>query len=95
MCVCVCVCVCVGGWGGVRSVSGYVWRGCVAVRIVLLGPTVALQKWLAPPIGSNMYVRMIRELMTMLFPGGAASGHCVHCGSVYVQDRGHREEETL
>ena len=32
--------------------------------------------------GSSMYVTMIRELMTMLFPGGAASGHYVHCGCV-------------
>ena len=38
-----------------------------------------------------------RELMTVLFPGGAASGHCIHCGSVYVHDGDHRsrEEEAL
>ena len=56
--------MCVGGrgevaWVGMGSVCGYMWQGCVAVRILLLGPMVDLQKWFAPPIWEPYFSKAI------------------------------------
>ena len=89
-------CECVGGWkwigGGVcvgTSMCGRDVWWCVYYFLV---PQLPFRSGWLHPFGNHTFQREQhvrnndRELMTMLFPGGAASGHCVHRGSVYVQD---------